>query len=294
MANSKEVLSRIKSIEDTMKITNAMYLISSSKLKKARKSLSDTLPFFQALQDTIAKILDHVPNMTHPYFDSGKENNQSEKKRGFIVVTADKGLAGAYNHNIIKIAEEKLAQGTDDVLFIVGEVGRRYFDKKDVNIDRKFNYSANNPNIQRARVMSRKIMSAYDNKQIDEIHIIYTKMVGSMKEEPEVLQLLPLKKGSFSDQAHDGYQALVEFDPSPEEVLTQIVPDYVLGIVLGALVESYSSEQNARMTAMQASTDNAKEMLRELRIEYNRVRQAAITQEITEIVGGARALKNKK
>lgn len=293
MANSKEILSRIKSIQDTMKITNAMYLISSSKLKKAKKNLQGALPFFETMQKTIAKILDHIPDIQHEYFDTKDEIPDDEKKRAYIVITGDKGLCGAYNHNVNKKVEEEFAKGKNNTLFIVGETGRRYFAKKNVNVNPDFTYSAQEPNIHRARAITTDILDLYLEGQIDEVYIIYTKMVSSMKEETAMYQLLPLKKGHFAGKNQEQYSPLVEFIPSPEAAMSRIVSDYILGIIYGTLVESYASEQNARMTAMDSSTNNAQEMLKDLVVEYNRARQAAITQEITEIVGGARALKKK-
>lgn len=294
MANAKEILSRIKSVEDTKKITNAMYLISSSKLKKARKSLNDTVPYFERLQETIAKILNYLPDIAHEYFDTRDHIKESEKKRGYIVITADKGLAGPYNANVIKMAEKELSKGDNNTLFVVGQVGRQYFLKKKVMIDLEFLYTAQNPTIHRARVISRAIFELFNSKDIDEVYVIFTKMITPFKEEAQMIQLLPLKRGSFSDTSSIDYHNLVEFSPSPQAVMSRIVPNYVKGIIYGTLVESYSSEQYARMMAMESSTQNAKEMLKELNIKYNRVRQAAITQEITEVVGGARALKKRK
>lgn len=294
MANAKEILSRIKGVQDTMKITNAMYLISSSKLKKARKSLSDTIPYFETLQETIARILNHLPDITHEYFDTRDDIHKSEKKRGYLVITADKGLAGAYNHNVIKLAEKELQKGEDNILFVVGQVGRHYFMTKDIKIDMEFLYTAQDPIISRARLISGILVDLFSKKELDEVYIIYTKMVSPMKEEAQELQLLPLKRGELTDTTSEGYHTLIEFSPSPEVVMDKVVPNYVTGIIYGALVESYSSEQFSRMTAMESSTENGKKMLKDLTIIYNRVRQAAITQEITEVVGGAKALKNKK
>lgn len=294
MANAKEILSRIKGVQDTMKITNAMYLISSAKLKKARKSLSDTVPYFETLQETMSKMLSHLPQITHEYFDTRDSVSEAQKKRGYIVITADKGMAGAYNHNITKLTEQELQKGGDNTLFVVGQMGRHYFMKKDVKMNMDFCFTAHEPTTHRAREISNIIFDLFNRKELDEVYIIYTKMITPMKEEAQIMQLLPLKRGEFSDAGEEKYHKLIAFTPSAKAVMSSIVPNYVKGIVFGALVESYSSEQYARMTAMESSTGNAKEMLRELTIIYNRVRQAAITQEITEVASGARALKKKK
>lgn len=296
MANTKEIQSRMKSIQDTMKITNAMYMISSSKLKKSKKSLEDTEPYFYTLQSTMSRILRHIPDMESIYFDQRENKSPSERHTGYIVVTADKGMAGAYNHNVLKVAEEHLQQSDNPVLFVLGELGRQYFEHKKFPIEEQFHYTVQNPTLNRARNIAETILEWYSQEKLDEVYIIYTRMVNAVQAEAEVLQLLPLKKADFSSQSIPIGVKMEELAllPTPEAVMNRIVPDYVVGFIYGALVESYSSEQNSRMMAMQAATDSAKEMLKELDILYNRARQAAITQEITEVIAGAKAQKKKK
>lgn len=295
MANTKEIQSRMKSIQDTMKITNAMYMISSSKLKKSKKSLEETEPYFYTLQSTMSRILRHIPDMESIYFDQHENKSPEEKHTGYIVVTADKGMAGAYNHNVLKVAEEHLQESSNPVLFVLGELGRQYFERKKFPIEEQFHYTVQNPTLNRARNIAETVLEWYQQEKLDEVYIIYTRMVNAVQAEAEVLQLLPLKKADFSGTIPIGVKmeelALL---PTPEAVMERIVPDYIVGFVYGALVESYSSEQNSRMMAMQAATDSAKEMLKELDILYNRARQAAITQEITEVIAGAKAQKKKK
>ena len=294
MANAREILDRMKSIQDTMKITNAMYMISSSKLKKAKASLDETEPYFYSMQMAIGRILRHVPDMESIFFRTS-EKSPEEKRAGYIVITADKGLAGSYNHNILKIAEEHLKSQKKHKLFVLGEVGRHYFEKRGCHIDKQFHYTVQNPTLNRARNITEELLLSYIKGELDEIYIIYTKMVSPIKEEAELLQLLPLKKADFQVQIPAGIPIeQVSFRPSPEEVMNRIVPRYIEGFVYGALVESYSCEQNARMMAMEAATKSVKDMLHELSILYNRARQAAITQEITEVIAGAKSQKKKK
>ncbi len=296
MANTKEIQSRMKSIQDTMKITNAMYMISSSKLKKSKKSLEDTEPYFYTLQSTMSRILRHIPDIKSIYFDQRENKSPSERHTGYIVVTADKGMAGAYNHNVLKVAEEHLQQSDNPVLFVLGELGRQYFEHKKFPIEEQFHYTVQNPTLNRARNIAETILEWYSQEKLDEVYIIYTRMVNAVQAEAEVLQLLPLKKTDFSSQSIPIGVKMEELAllPTPEAVMNRIVPDYIVGFIYGALVESYSSEQNSRMMAMQAATDSAKDMLKELDILYNRARQAAITQEITEVIAGAKAQKKKK
>ena len=295
MANMTEIRSRMKSIQETMKITNAMYLISSTKLRKAREKLDATAPYFELLQSTIKDILFHSPDINHTFFDQRKKIKPEGKKRGYVVMTADKGMAGAYNHNVLKLAQERLAQGNDNTLFVIGQMGRKYFTKKNVRIDMEFLYTAQDPSMWRARNIAETLVDLYRKEKLDEIYIIYTKMVTPLKAEPEIIQILPLKRQSFEEMnvELEKYHKIADYSPSPKVVMDHLVPNYVKGLIYGALVESFSSEQNARMMAMQGATESAKDMIRELSLLYNRARQAAITQEITEIVSGAKAFQKK-
>lgn len=298
MANIREIQDRIKSINDTKKITNAMYLISSSKLKRAKKSLSDTEPYFFALQSSIAKILEHTDStqVRQKYFEEGMTKPEAERKKAYIVVTADKGLAGAYNHNVIKIAEKEIGKHPNSKIYIIGQVGMHYFEHRNVEFSHSFKYTIQNPTLSRARSIAETLLDSYLRDKVDEVYIIYTKMINSMSSEAEMLKLLPMDKGDFKtdELLETGERTEYEFMPSSDVVFDTIVPNWLSGLVYGALVEAYCSEQNSRMMAMQSSTDNANEMLRDLNVVYNRVRQAAITQEITEVISGAKAQKSKK
>ena len=295
MASAKEIQDRMRSIKDTLKITNAMYMISSSKLKKSKKMLADTEPYFYTLQSEMSRILRHLPDMNSIYFKTNAEIPERKRKAGYIVITADKGLAGSYNHNILKLAEEELEKRDDYKLFVLGELGRHYFEQKGINIDKQVHFVVQDPSLSRARRIAEDLLKLYHENQLDELYIIYTTMVNAMQEEAQVAQLLPLKKTDFKipvpiDIPLEG----LALKPSAEEVMDHIVPNYVVGFVYGALVEAFSCEQNARMMAMEGATNSAKQMLKELDIEYNRARQAAITQEITEVIAGAKSQKKKK
>jgi len=291
MANAREIQGRMKSIKDTMKITNAMYMVSSSKLQKARRDLKNTEPFFYLIQDSLAKILDAAPEAGNRFFDTRDFKSKKDKTVGYLVITADKGLAGAYNHNVIKLAEKLAENEEKDMLFVVGQLGRHYFESKSIPIDYNFNYTAQNPTMNRARHIAGVLSKLFLQNKIDEVYVVYTRMVNSMTVEATSQKILPLEKGSIKMQENE----LVEkyenaaFLPDAQTVFNKIVPDYLTGFIFGALVESYCSEHNARMMAMQTATDSAKEMIRDLSIQFNRARQAAITQEITEVVGGSKA-----
>ena len=295
MASAKEIQDRMRSIKDTLKITNAMYMISSSKLKKSKKMLADTEPYFYTLQSEMSRILRHLPDMNSIYFKTNAEIPERKRKAGYIVITADKGLARYYNHNILKLAEEELEKRDDYKLFVLGELGRHYFEQKGINIDKQFHFVVQDPSLSRARRIAEDLLKLYHENQLDELYIIYTTMVNAMQEEAQVAQLLPLKKTDFKIPVPiDIPLERLALKPSAEEVMDHIVPNYVVGFVYGALVEAFSCEQNARMMAMEGATNSAKQMLKELDIEYNRARQAAITQEITEVIAGAKSQKKKK
>ena len=268
MASAKEIQSRINSIQDTMKITNAMYMISSSKLKRARKVLADTEPYFYALQSAIGRVLRHMPPDTegNRYFDERSSVPKEERRTGYIVVSADKGLAGAYNHNVFKIAEECMEKDAHPQLFVLGEVGRQYFYKKNVDVDTNFRFTVQKPTMHRARVISEKMIASYLTGELDEVYIIYTRMANAANMVAEMQQLLPLKKASFHTPAQvmvDIHQEEIEMVPSAEEVLNSIVPNYLHGIIYGWLVESYASEHKSLMMAMDAATSSAKDMLKD-------------------------------
>lgn len=294
MANMREIRNRIKGIQDIMKITNAMYLISSSKLKKARKTLLATEPYFVKLQETIHDILFYAPHMHQVYFERREEIPLEERKIGYLVITADKGLAGSYNHNVMKAAEEEMAkhESQNTMLFVIGQVGRQYFLRKGVTVDCEFLYTAQNPTMYRARDISETILKMFEERHLDDLYIVYTKMVTPIKSEPVVQKVLPMERRKFERRKAGAPHA--KFEPSAAVVMEQLVPNYMKGLIFGCMVESFSSEQNDRMIAMEAATKSAKDMLHDLDLMYNRARQGAITQEITEVAAGAKALKKQK
>ena len=281
MAGTKEIRTRIKSVQQTLKITSAMYLISSANLRKAKGQLDRAAPYFTKIDATIADILHRSPELEHKFFDPRTDVPEQERKVG---------LAGAYNHNVLRRAEEYVRQSPHPSLFVVGIVGRVYFQGRGIPIVEEFSHVVQNPTMRRAREIGDEVVRRFLDRSLDEVHILYTEMVSPLKLEVRERTLLPLDRANFHWEPPAGQSAPQEvtYVPSPEAVLDNIIPSgYIRGMVFGALVESFSSEQSARMTAMEAASDNAKEMLRSLSLTYNRARQSAITQEITEIASGA-------
>ena len=306
MANAREIKDRIASIQETRKITNAMYLISSSKVKQARERLANTEPFFFAMQKEISRILSFWPDIENQFFDTREDIPPEKRKIGLIIITADKGLSGAYNHNILKAFEETVENPGRYKLYVLGEVGRHYFqankDKLHVDIDTDFRYTVQDPTLHRSRNISRKVVSDFIDKKIDEVHIIYTKMQNALNQTADHLQLLPLHKTTFDGSMPSlselpvvdiGSRGSLTFYPSPGDVIDSVAPTYINGIIYGCLVESFCSEHNSRMLAMQNATDSADNMLSDLNMTYNRIRQADITQQIVEVAAGAAAQKRK-
>ena len=299
MANIKEIRERISSVNDTRKITNAMYLISSTKLRKAKKILSETEPFFFATKAMIERVVKNLPEGTeHIFLESKNDIPETKKKRGYIVLTDDKGLAGAYNHNALKLAEEALAKEKGEYkLFVIGEVGRYHFNSENMDIEEYFSFTSQNPTLHRARKISAEIMDYFYDRKIDEFYIIYTIIRGNICE-AKMEKILPLDflTTLYQKRAPIHGNMYEEFlmDPSPKAVLDNIVPNYVTGFIYGAMVESFCSVQQSRMMAMDNANKNAEQMIVDLKKSYNRQRQAMITQEITEVVSGAKALKRSK
>lgn len=298
MANIKEIRDRIESVGDTMKITNAMYLISSTKLRKAKKMLTDTEPFFFSTKAMIERVVSHLPEGTRNIFlETRKDIPESERKRGYIIFTDDKGLAGAYNHNVLKLAEEHIhGDGDKWKLFVIGELGRYHFTSRNMDIEESFMFTSQNPTLHRARKIAAEILEYYYDRKIDEFYVIYTTMKGATCE-ARFEKLLPLDFiEEIRKEAPPPGIMLEEFlmEPSPSAILDNIVPNYVTGFIYGALVEAFCSVQSSRMQAMDNANKNAEKMISELKKSYNRQRQAQITQEITEVVSGAKALKRSR
>ncbi len=300
MSNIREISGRIRGVRDTMKITNAMYMISSTKLRKARKGHEANLPYFQELSRMYAKIIESTSELNNIYLDEREHKQGLERTVALIVVTADKGLAGSYNHNVLKLAEQLMTEThATNKLYVVGEFGRQYFAGKKVHMDGQFKYSAQNPSLERARLIGQFILKEYLEERIDEAYIVFTQMKGSYGSEPVAMRALPLmyenvERKPLAEGETEPEKPVINFLPTAEDVLNNIVPDMLVGDIYSALVESYCSEQNDRMMAMDKANKNAQAMIHDLSVEYNRERQAMITQEITEVIAGAKAQKKKK
>ncbi len=295
MAGTKEIKTHIESVRETRKITNAMYLIASTKLRRARQELDNTRPYFNALQREIKRIFRKVSDVESPYFYPVGDDSPLKGTYGCLVITADKGLAGAYNQNAIKQAMKLLEEHPDTKLFVVGEYGRRFFASHNIPIEHSFLYTAQNPTMARAREISALLLDRFDRGELKEIYVIYTDMANSMSYEARTARVMPFHRSFFlSAPGEREVREPFEFLPNVAAVLDSMMPSYVSGFIYSALIDSFCCEQSARMTAMDSANQNAEKLLGELSLEFNRIRQAAITQEITEVSAGAKAQRKKK
>ena len=297
MAGTKEIKDHIDSVQETKKITSAMYLIASTKLRKARQELDNTRPYFEALRREIKRIFRTVGGeaVDSPYFYPMEGEPPLDKPNACLVITADKGLAGAYNQNAIKEALKLLDTHPDTKLYVVGEYGRRFFASHGIPIEHSFLYTAQNPTMARAREISALLLDGFENDRLDKIYVVYTDMGNGMDFQARCTRVLPFHRTHFADSARiePPVTTPVEFLPSVQAVLDSMMPSYVSGFIYSALIDSFCCEQQARMTAMDSANQNAEKLLGELSLEFNRVRQSAITQEITEVSAGARAQRKK-
>ena len=294
MPSSKLLKERIESIQDTMKITNAMYLISSSKLRKARQNYQNVLPYFTRMRDTISRVVPHLPDEpVHPFFHEREKENPI---RAYVVLTADKGMAGAYNQNLLKFLKEQCGSDPNARFYVIGQTGYRALLHKDPRLVEEFHYGATAPTLQRARDITVDAIDDFKSGKLDEIYLIYTKIQNALTSEPVMERLLPLDREHLkpAPKGLGDPRGEVEMFPDAKTVFEQTAPIYMHGMIFGAMTESFCAEQSARMTAMDSATKSANDMIHELQLEYNRTRQGAITQEITEIIGGAAAVQSNE
>ena len=278
----KDIKRRIKSVESTMQITKAMELVASSKLRKAKEKVENSRPYFNTLYDTMRKISRSTKGLKSQF-----TVDRDTGKKGYIVVAGDRGLAGGYNSNVLKTAVSHMDNQKYPVI-AVGKKSMDFFNKRGYPLHGKFSSGAESIDVAEIHQISEEASALYKSGEIDELYIVFTKFVSTLTQEPQIIKLLPLK---FDDEGAAAKSSLTVYEPSPEGVFDYLVPKYIDGIIFGAIVESFASEQGARRTAMESATDNAEDMIGSLQLKYNRARQATITQEISEIVAGAEALK---
>ena len=296
MASTSEIRRRIGSVRQTQKITHAMYLISQAKLRKAKQELDNTRPYFQALQTEIGRVFNADSTIESRYLIPADPNAKPlPGVPACLLITADKGLAGAYNQNVIRQGQQLMAEHPGTALYAVGEYGRRWFAQRGVPVEKSFLYTAQNPTLDRARHIAELLLDRFDAGEINSVWIIYTDMKNGLEATVHQAQVMPLHRERFhAATAATAGDAVYEFVPSAKAVLDNAARSCLTGYIYSALVDSFCSEQSTRMTAMNAADQNAEELLKDLSVQFNRARQAAITQEITEVSAGERAQRSKK
>jgi len=279
----RDIKRRKESVQSTQQITKAMKLVATVKLQKARGKAESNKPYFNMLYETICSILAMTKNVNHRYL---QETDNS--KKAVIVITSNRGLAGGYNSNIVK-----LITGGDfskeDYIYAVGKKGIEGLARKGYNIHKDYSEVINSPLFSDATQITKELLTQYSMGEIGEIYIAYTNFKNTVTQEPKLVKLLPLSEDDFEEREVDD-KLLMNFEPTPEEVLDLVVPKYMSNIIFGAFLESVASENGARMQAMDSATNNAEDMIGSLSLKYNRARQSAITQELTEIIAGADAI----
>lgn len=281
--STRDIKRRVKGISNIKQITKAMELVSSAKLRKARMRLEKSRPYYVTVRENIQRVLSST-TMNHPLLQSREVTNSL-----YIILSSDRGLAGGYNSNIIRLAESQIRDKKDKVsLIVVGNKARDYFKRRGYEVLVDYAGISEEPEFSDARKIGKFAMELFKDRKVDEINVVFTKFLGTLSYEPKIIRLLPSE-----DMGKDSETKAIdiEFEPSADEVLDYLIPKYIESSIYGALIEASCSEQGARRAAMESATDNAEEIIDELKISYNRARQAAITMELSEIVTGAEALK---
>jgi F-type H+-transporting ATPase subunit gamma len=280
---------RITSVQSTQKITRAMELIASSRIIKAQQRVDAARPYAEVMRRVMGSVSRHAGRVDHPLL----VERESVNSIGTIVISSDRGLAGAYNSNVIRAAERDLqAHGKDPALFLVGKKAITYFRFRGYEFDDSWIGVSDQPRIDDARAVARAVTGAFTDGAIDQVRMAYTRYESALVQRPTVVQVLPLPQEELEEEDHTAaaQQPQYVFEPEPEEILGVLLPRYVEGTIFQGILEGSASEHAARRRAMKAATDNAEELIERLTRNYNQARQAEITTEIMEVVGGAEAL----
>ena len=279
--SSKDIKNRIRSMESTKQITKAMEMVAASKLRQAQNRVLASRPYFEILYQTIVDIAETTRDFSSPYLRKPQGDRQL-----IIVIAGDRGLAGGYNSNVLKQAQQEM-KGENDTVLPIGKKAVEYFRSRKIPCHADVYAEAADLEISDCFAIAKTVSKAFLSGEYSEIKLVYTNFVSVLSQVPAVMKLLPLENLS-GDKTRKTRMDTV-YEPSAEEVFAAIIPECLGGILYGALCESRCAEQAARRTAMDSATQNAEEMIADLTLKFNRARQAAITQEITEIVAGAEA-----
>ena len=288
MASLKEIDSRIKSTKKMKQITKAMNMVSSSKLRRAEKNTKQFEPYMEKMQDAITAIAGASKNSSHPML-----RPRHIQRSGYLVITSDKGLAGAYSSNVLKRLvndiKEKHTNSDEYSIIVLGQSGVDFLKNRGYEVESSLVDVPDQPSFKSIQAIAKHAIDLFSEEHIDELKIYYSHYVSVLENKPSVKQVLPLSQEDSSQG--QGQMSSYEFEPDKESILSVILPQYVESLIYGTILDAKASEHAARMTAMKNASDNATELIDDLSLQYNRARQAEITQQITEIVGGSAALE---
>lgn len=288
----RDIKRRKSSIQSTQQITKAMKLVSTVKLQRARQNAEKSEDYFHAMYSTVQSILGRTGSLEHRYLKPGEGG-----KKAVIVITSNRGLAGGYNSNVVKLITRGELKDEDLSIYAIGKKGKEAL-QKNYEIKADYSYVIEEPAYADAMAISKEVLSAFENGEISEIYLAYTGFKNTVVHVPTLVKLLPVevseetsgKAGEAVKEAEDDNRAPMNFEPEDEEALDMIIPKYVTSLIYGGMIEAVASENGARMQAMDSATSNAEDMISSLSLLYNRARQGSITQELTEIIAGANAI----
>jgi len=285
LASLRDIKSRITSTKKTSQITKAMEMVSAAKLNRAENNAKAFGPYMEKIQEVVASIANGSTDVSHPMLEK-----RPVKKTGYLVITSDRGLAGAFNSSVLRAVYQSIQKrhksNDEFVIIAIGKMGRDFFKKRGMNVISEITGIGDETSFASIKDIASGAVNMFADGSYDELYMYYNHFVSAIQQDVTEKKLLPL-----SDISSSKGLTSYEFEPNQEEILEVLLPQYAESLIYGALLDSKASEHAARMTAMKNATDNAKELINGLTLTYNRARQAAITQEITEIVGGAAALE---
>ena len=286
MATMREIKRRRGSIQSTQQITKAMKLVSTVKLQKARGRAENSKAYFEYMYKTVTSMLAKAGDVDHPYLKGGNSDNI-----GIVVITSNRGLAGGYNANIVRMIMASDLPKEKVRLYTVGRKGADGLARKGYTITADYSDVIDEPTFADAKEMGKQLLTDFANGEIGEIYVAYTEFKNTVSHIPKLMKLLPVNPEDLqAEQEEQDELALMNFEPNEEEAISLLIPKYLTSILYGAFVEAVASENGARMQAMDSATSNADEIIATLSLAYNRARQGAITQELTEIIAGAEAI----
>ncbi|MDU2063666.1 MAG: ATP synthase F1 subunit gamma [Sporomusaceae bacterium] len=286
MPSTQDIRRRIKSVKNIQQITKAMKMVAAARLRKAQEKAAASRPYTDKIREVLESVTANAHDISHPLLES-----RDVKKVCYLLINADKGLAGAYTSNLVREVVPRLKSHDHVQLITVGRKMRDYFRRRHYSIDQEFIGFSEKPSYQNAVELSRAVADGFVKGEYDEIYMAYTQFLSPLTQKPTVIKLLPMTQPEAKVEADGKSTGEYIFEPDAAAVLAELLPKYLESTIYGALLQSAASELGARMTAMGSATDNAQELIAKLVLKYNQIRQANITREISEIVGGAEAIK---